>query len=68
MRDGSKVSAHNRTIESKKASKGSSKSPMKRSNNPDLKKYKTKEEAIYDLNVRKGGDYDEVVDYVNENW
>ena len=28
----------------------------------------TKEDAIYDLHVKQGGDYDEVVDYVNENW
>lgn len=39
-----------------------------KSNNPTLKKYKSKKEAIYDLHINKGGDYDEVIDYVNANW
>ena len=39
-----------------------------RKQNIDLSKYKSKNEAIYNLNVIKGLDYDEVVDYVNENW
>ena len=34
----------------------------------NLQKYKTKTEAIRDLHVNKGGDYDEVVDYVEDNW
>ena len=34
----------------------------------DLSKYKSKSEAIYKLNAVKGLDYDEVVDYVKDNW
>jgi len=42
--------------------------PIEKSSHPDLSKYKSKSEAIHDLNAVQGGDYDEVVDYVNENW
>ena len=58
-------------MQSRKVEKRSSLKDMAKEKeiaNPDLSKYKTKQDAIYDLNVKEGGDYDEVVDYVNEYW
>jgi hypothetical protein len=37
-------------------------------NSLDLTKYNTKFDAIYHLNVDWGLDYDEVLNYVNDNW
>ena len=36
--------------------------------NSDLSKFRTKGEALHYLNVILGCDYDESVDYINDNW